>query len=45
MLPHTGWFKPYVAGYYAHKFGLPETREYVEAHADELIARGQYVTE
>ena len=41
MLPHSEWFKPYVAGYYAHKFGLPEDRESVTAHADELIAMGQ----
>ena len=41
ILPHSGWFKPYVAGYYAHRFGHPEDREWVEAHIDELIALGQ----
>lgn len=39
--PHSDWFKPYVAGYYAHQFGLPEDREIVTEHVDELIALGQ----
>lgn len=36
---HSDWFKPYVAGYYAHVF-LDErlTREEVEARLDELLA-------
>lgn len=41
FMPHSGWFKPYVAGYYAHRFDKPEDREWVEAHLDELIALGQ----
>lgn len=41
ILPHSEWFKPYVAGYYAHVNGLPDDKEYVLAHIDELIAIGQ----
>jgi hypothetical protein len=37
MFPHSEWFKPYVAGYYAHLRGLPEDREYVMAHLEELL--------
>ncbi len=40
-LPHSDWFKPYAAGYYAALHGLPTDRNYVEIHADELIALGQ----
>lgn len=40
MLPHSDWFKPYVAGYYAHKLGLPEDKEYVLAHLEGLITQG-----
>jgi hypothetical protein len=43
MLPHSEWFKPFVAGFYAHKFGRDESRDYVMAHLDELIALGQGV--
>lgn len=39
--PHSEWFKPFVAGYYAHHFGLPEDREVVTQYTDELIALGQ----
>jgi len=38
---HAVWFKPYVAGFYAHYNRLPEDREYVEAHKDLLIMLGQ----
>lgn len=41
MFDHSEWFKPYVAGYYAHQNGLPDDRIYVEAHIDDLIALGQ----
>lgn len=40
-LPHSRWFRPYVAGYYASIHGLPTDREYVLAHEDELLAIGQ----
>lgn len=36
---HSGWFRPYVAGYYAHVYlGEDLTREQVEARLDELLA-------
>lgn len=38
MFEHSTWFKPYAAGYYAHCAGLPEDREYVMAHLEELLA-------
>lgn len=41
LLPHSEWFRPYVAGYYAHVNGLPDDEAYVLAHMDELIAVGQ----
>jgi len=43
-LPHSEWFKPYAAGYYAHMHGLPDDHGYVMAHLDELLAIGQGVT-
>lgn len=39
MEPHSEWFKPYVAGFYAHKYlGLQLSRPEVEARLDELLA-------
>ncbi len=43
-LPHSEWFKPYVAGYYAYLHGQPDDRAYVLAHVDELIAMGQGIS-
>lgn len=43
MLPHTEWFKPYVAGFYASANGLPTERDYGMANIDTLIAIGQGV--
>lgn len=40
-LPHTPWFRPYAAGYYASVHGLPTDREYVMSHLEELLAIGQ----
>lgn len=40
-LPHSEWFKLYAAGYYAHMHELPDDREFVSHHVDELIALGQ----
>ena len=37
MFEHSEWFKPYVAGFYAHKHGLPETKEYVLDHLAALL--------
>jgi hypothetical protein len=37
--PHSEWFKPYVAGYYAWTYlGEDLTREEAEARMDELLA-------
>ena len=37
--PHSEWFRPYVAGYYAWTYlGEDLTREQVEARMDELLA-------
>ncbi len=41
FLPHSKWFRPYVAGYYAAVHGLPDNRDFVLAKVDELIALGQ----
>ena len=41
MLPHSTWFKPYVAGYYAFQFGLPDHQEFVMGRIDKLIQLGQ----
>jgi hypothetical protein len=40
-LPHSDWFKPYVAGWSAHVNHLPTDKEFVMQHIDELIAIGQ----
>lgn len=40
-LPHSEWFKPYCAGYYAFIFGLPDDKESVMKRVDELILLGQ----
>jgi hypothetical protein len=41
MFEHSEWFKPYVAGYYAYTHGLPDDREFVNAHIDELLEYGR----
>ena len=41
MFDHTPWFKPYVAGYYAAQYGLPDDEASVLAQIDTLIALGQ----
>ncbi len=40
-LPHSGWFQPYVAGYYAAVHGEPTDRDFVLANIDRLLAIGQ----
>lgn len=42
LFEHTLWFKPYVAGYYAHINGLPDDRETVLRNIDHYIAVGQH---
>lgn len=39
--PHTEWFRPYVAGYYAQLHDLSTGRPLVLGHVDTLIALGQ----
>lgn len=39
MLDHSAWFKPYVAGFYAHKYlGESLSREEAESRLPELLA-------
>ncbi len=39
MQEHTPWFRPFIAGFYAHKYlGLALTRAEVDARLDELLA-------
>lgn len=37
LFEHSAWFKPYVAGYYAHLRGLPESKEYVKENLERLL--------
>lgn len=37
LFEHSEWFKPYVAGYYAHLRNLPEDKPYVLEHLEELL--------
>jgi hypothetical protein len=41
LFEHSNWFKPYVAGYYAHVLGAPDDQESVMSRIDELIEQGQ----
>lgn len=45
ILPHSEWFKPFVAGYYANANKLPTDQAWVMANVDELIAVGQGLAE
>lgn len=39
MADHSEWFKPYVAGFYAHKYlGLSLSRDEVMSRLDELLS-------
>ena len=40
-LSHTAWFRPHVAGYYAHIHGLDDSHETVMQEMDSLIRLGQ----
>lgn len=42
FLPHSEWFRPYVAGWYAHCAGLPEDEAYVRRNMDALLDLGQH---
>jgi 5-methylcytosine-specific restriction endonuclease McrA len=37
MFEHSEWFKPFVAGYYAHRRGLPTERDWVMANLTTLL--------
>jgi hypothetical protein len=41
MFEHSSWFKPFAAGYYAHKYGLPEDKNYVLDNLDMLLEYGK----
>jgi hypothetical protein len=41
MFEHSEWFKPYAAGYYAHRHGFPHDKEFVLAHLDQLLDFGR----
>jgi hypothetical protein len=41
LLPHSTWFKPYVAGYYAYHYGIEDDKDFVMGRVDELIQMGQ----
>lgn len=43
MFEHSAWFKPYVAGYYAHQHGEAETLPAVMVHMERLLAYGRVV--
>lgn len=45
LLPHSDWFKPYVAGYYASVGELPTDKAYVMTNVERLIAFGQGLLE
>lgn len=45
FLPHSEWFKPYAAGFYAAQRGLPTDREFVMDNVDVLLALGQGLDE
>lgn len=38
LFPHSEWFRPYAAGYYAFQFGLPDDPASVAARMDEYLA-------
>lgn len=44
MLPHSKWFLPYVAGYYAHKNELPEhaNQEVIVSNLDRYVRLGNH---
>lgn len=41
LYAHSDWFKPYVAGYYAHIMGYPTDKEFVMRHLDFLLCMGK----
>ena len=45
LFGHSEWFKPYLAGYYAHLMGWAEDRLFVMSRLDELIKQGRTYNE
>ena len=45
IFEHSTWFKPYVAGYYAFQYGLPDDIGWVSTHIEDLIRLGQGLLE
>lgn len=43
MFEHSEWFKPYVAGYYAFKNGLPHAKEFVIKNLEWFLDFGRPV--
>jgi hypothetical protein len=41
MFEHSAWFKPYVAGYFAHIHGHPTDKPWVIDHLDMLLDYGR----
>lgn len=41
MFEHSEWFKPYVAGYYAARYGHPTDRAYINEHLETLLEYGK----
>jgi 5-methylcytosine-specific restriction endonuclease McrA len=43
MFEHADWFKPYVAGYYAHIHNHLEDRDWVGEHIELLLSYGKSI--
>lgn len=41
LFEHSSWFKPYAAGYYAHRLGMREDETFVRAHVNKYLKLGQ----
>lgn len=41
MFGHSDWFKPYLAGYYAHLMDWPEDSLFVLSRLDDIIEKGR----
>lgn len=41
MFEHSKWFKPYAAGYYAHRNGFPHDKAFVMKHLEKLLDFGR----
>lgn len=41
FLPHSDWFKPYAAGYYAAQYGYSDEKTYVLENLEYFLALGR----